>query len=58
MACEQLASKGVFTGKHSYPNAFLLVNNKDLLGNFTDQPSVIDAGKLIRSRVSKSQAQK
>ena len=54
MASEQLAGKGPFTGKHTYPNAFLLVSNKDLLGDFTDQPSVIDAGKFIKSRVSRS----
>ncbi len=54
MASEQLAGKGPFTGKHTYPDAFLLVSNKDHLGDFTDQPSVIDAGKFIKSRVSRS----
>jgi len=54
MAAEQLAGKGPFTGKHTYPDAFLLLNNKDLLRDFTDQPSVIDAGKFIKSRVSRT----
>ncbi|GAG74818.1 unnamed protein product, partial [marine sediment metagenome] len=54
MASQQIAGKGPFTGKHTYPDAFLLANNKDLLGDFTDQPSVIDAGKFIKSRVSRS----
>ena len=54
MASEELFGKGPFTGKHTYPDAFFLVNNKDLLTNFTDQPSVIDAGTFIKSRVSRS----
>ena len=53
MAANQLAAKGPFTGKHTYPDAFLLLNNKDLTAGISDEPCVIDAGKLIKSCVSK-----
>ena len=52
MAAKELATKGPFTGKHTYPDAFLLVKNKDLTADFSDQPCVIDAGKLIKSSLS------
>ena len=55
MASKQLASKGPFTGKHTYPNAFLLLNNKDLAANLPEKPCVTDAGKLIKSCVSEAQ---
>ncbi len=53
MASEVLAAKGPFTGKHSYLDAFLLLNNKDILLGFESELCVIDAGKLIKSCVSK-----
>ncbi|MCK4997918.1 MAG: alkaline phosphatase family protein [Anaerohalosphaera sp.] len=41
--------KGIFTGKHTYHDAFLAVKSKNRNISFDKQPSVIDAGKLIRS---------
>jgi predicted AlkP superfamily phosphohydrolase/phosphomutase len=52
MAATELAGKGVFTGKHTYHDAFLLINNKDVVSGLGDNPSVIDAGKLIKSLVA------
>ncbi|NIA06449.1 MAG: hypothetical protein GWP14_02235 [Actinobacteria bacterium] len=52
MTSKQLAAKGPFTGKHTYPDAFLLVNNKDLTADLSENPCVTDAGKLIKSCVS------
>ena len=49
MASKQLAAKGLFTGKHTYPDAFLLINNKDLTAELPNQPCVVDTGKLIKS---------
>ena len=51
---KQLADKAIFTGKHTYQDAFLLTNNKNILPDFDNQPSVIDVGKLIKSVVSDS----
>ena len=51
---KELASKGLFTGKHSYSDAFLFVNNKELLGHLAEKPSVIDVGKFIESHVSRN----
>ena len=53
MASPQLTANGPFTGKHTYHDAFLLVNDKSVVPEFADGPSVIDAGKLIKSLVSK-----
>ncbi len=50
----ELAGKGPFTGKHTYQDAFLLLNSKDIPPSFSDHPSVIDAGKLIKSLVTNS----
>lgn len=54
MASEVLAGKGPFTGKHTYPDAFLLANNKDAFDNVPDQPCVVDVGKFIKTRLSNS----
>ncbi len=53
MSFSGLTGRGPFTGKHTYEDAFLLINNKDIAANLGDQPSVIDAGKLIKSLVTK-----
>ncbi len=52
MAVQQLVGKGPFTGKHTYDDAFLLINNKSIVPEFDGQPSVIDIGKLIKSLVT------
>jgi predicted AlkP superfamily phosphohydrolase/phosphomutase len=52
MAAKKLTGKGLFTGKHTLDDAFLLVNCKDGLDQLGDTPSVEDAGKLIKSMVS------
>lgn len=44
-----LAGRGPFTGKHSYEDAFLLLAEPKMAENLPEQPSVIDAGKLIRA---------
>ena len=49
MASPQLTANGPFTGKHTYHDAFLLVNDKSVVPEFADGPSVIDAGKLIKT---------
>ena len=49
MAAQELTRKGPFTGKHTYEDAFLLLNDKDIATGLNDQISVIDAGKLIKS---------
>jgi len=53
MAAEQLTAKGPFTGKHTYDDAFLLINKKELASRLDDQVSVINAGKLIGSLTAK-----
>jgi len=53
MSTQELSGKGPFTGKHTYEDAFLLLNDKDIATGLNDQPSVIDAGKLIKSLVTK-----
>jgi len=53
MASQQLAGKGPFTGKHTYEDAFLVINKESIAANHGDQPSVIDAGKSIKSLVAK-----
>ncbi len=50
----QLAARGLFTGKHTYPDAFLLANRADMITGLDADPSVIDVGKFIRSHVSGS----
>jgi len=54
MTANKLADKGPFTGKHTYHDAFLLLNNKNAVPEFSEEPSVIDAGKLIQSLVTNS----
>jgi len=49
MTSKALTGKGPFTGKHTYEDAFLLVKNKDIVSDFSNKPTVIDAGKLIKS---------
>lgn len=50
---KQLFARGPFTGKHTYDDAFLLLQNENLAKSLPDELSVIDAGKLIKSLVSK-----
>lgn len=52
MSAKELVGKGPFTGKHTYPDAFLLTNKKSC-GPEVAEPSVIDAGKLIRALVTR-----
>ena len=54
MGAKELAGKGPFTGKHTYQDAFLLVSNEEVAAELGDYPSVIDAGRLIRSLVADS----
>lgn len=51
IASSELASRGIFTGKHTYQDAFLLTNNKEVEGILPEQPSVIDAGRIIQELV-------
>ncbi|MCF7954984.1 MAG: alkaline phosphatase family protein [Phycisphaerae bacterium] len=46
MAATQLTGKGVFTGKHTLDDAFLLV--KGDVGELTGEPTVIDAGQFLK----------
>lgn len=49
MAPGKLADKGIFTGKHSYDDAFFLSNKSDVVPRFEgDRPSVTAAGELIK----------
>jgi len=52
MASQRVADKGPFTGKHTYEDAMLLINNKQIASKLRDRLSVIDAGKLIQSLVT------
>ena len=54
MAAQELAGKGPFTGKHTYEDALLIVNDKNIATSLNDQLSVIDAGKLIKRLVTHS----
>ena len=54
MNIQELASKGPFTGKHTYEDAFLLLSDKGTATSLNNQLSVIDAGKLIKSLVTNS----
>ena len=48
-AAKQLANKGPFTGKHTYDDAFVLLNSDRLAAHLPEMPCVTDAGKLIKS---------
>ena len=52
MASRELSGKGLFTGKHTYEDAFILVNNPSAAESLGDDPSVIEAGKLITKLVT------
>jgi hypothetical protein len=54
MTARELSNRGPFTGKHTYDDAFLFVNDKGAAADLVDQPSVVDAGKLIKSLVAES----
>ncbi|MHC4259020.1 MAG: alkaline phosphatase family protein [Planctomycetota bacterium] len=54
VAAQKLVDKGPFAGKHTYHDAFLLLNNRSIAPNFEREPSVIDAGKLIQSITTSS----
>ena len=49
MAAGKLTDKGPFTGKHNYHQAFFITNYKAMDTSLNDNPSVIDAGKLIKT---------
>jgi predicted AlkP superfamily phosphohydrolase/phosphomutase len=51
LASSELVSRGIFTGKHTYQDAFLLTNNTEIRRFLPEQPSVIDEGKIIRNLV-------
>ncbi|MBN1871516.1 MAG: alkaline phosphatase family protein [Candidatus Omnitrophica bacterium] len=48
LASGEIFSKGVFTGKHSQHNAFILINKKELI-NIPEYPSVSDVIGIINS---------
>jgi len=48
MSAKSLSDKGIFTGKHTYGDAFLLVKDKNITSDISDNPSVSEAGRLIR----------
>jgi predicted AlkP superfamily phosphohydrolase/phosphomutase len=50
MGSPQITGKGPFTGKHTLDDAFLLI--KGDVGDLTLEPSVIDAGQFLISKVS------
>ncbi len=52
MTSKELTAKGPFTGKHTYENAFLMISNQNVVPDFDDLPTVIDAGALIKSLTS------
>ncbi len=52
VAFQGLTGKGPFTGKHTYEDAFLLLSDRSIATRLDNQPSVIDAGKLIKSLVT------
>jgi predicted AlkP superfamily phosphohydrolase/phosphomutase len=53
MAYKGLTGKGPFTGKHTYQDAFFLTSHQSIGSTLPeDEPSVIDAGKLIKSIVA------
>ena len=54
MSATELTGKGPFTGKHTYQNAFLLINDKDFAPDLPEELSVTDAGKLIK-KLTKAQ---
>jgi len=49
MAATKLTGKGMFTGKHTLDDAFLLVRGD--AGGLTDEPTVIDAGQFLKACV-------
>jgi len=51
MNVQELTGKGPFTGKHTYYDAFLLLNDKNLAGEIPDDLCVADAGRLIQNLV-------
>jgi predicted AlkP superfamily phosphohydrolase/phosphomutase len=53
ISSEELFSKGPFTGKHTYPDAFLLLADGDLADGLPDDASVTDAGKMIQNLVKR-----
>ena len=53
MASKEVFSKGIFTGKHTYEDAFVLVSGPGAVDELPEEPSVIDAGKLITKLVTK-----
>lgn len=49
LASNQLFARGPFTGKHTYDDAFLLINDPAFADNLPDDLSVINAGELIKT---------
>ncbi len=53
ITAKELSGRGVFTGKHTYEDAFVLIKNKEFSAGFSGKSSVIDVGKLIKSQAVK-----
>ena len=51
MASKEIHGKGLFTGKHTYEDAFIVVSDNETAKALADEPSVIDAGKFITGLV-------
>jgi len=51
MAAPSLAGCGVFSGMHSYANAFVVSQREDVLAGFDKESSVIDVGAAIGNLV-------
>ncbi|HUT29046.1 MAG TPA: hypothetical protein VMX13_04560 [Sedimentisphaerales bacterium] len=51
LSAGKLTGTGAFSGKHSYHDAFLLVSNRSVVRGIVDEPSVVGAGKPIKSLV-------
>ena len=51
MSARELTGTGIFTGQHTYEDAFLLLGDKKLAAGLTDELSVIKTGQLIRSLI-------
>jgi predicted AlkP superfamily phosphohydrolase/phosphomutase len=49
MGAPGLTGRGIFTGMHRYDNAFLMSRSRDGLAGIGENPSVIDAGRLMKA---------
>jgi len=53
---KKLMGNGIFTGMHSYGNAFLISGNNNIEAELGEESSVIDAGRLIRQTAGNREA--